>query len=346
MSKTNVDMDELFSESGSIYELLSEIDDSLDKTMVTVFPDTSYTFRMIGPILKAKRVFIGSNKLSLMGMVEKEFRKIIEGDKVALDLVVEKITRAKKEHLKKEAEIKKPFVMNITNNSDIGFMGRFWVGIAPLNLGDYDSAIETLNKLFYKGGNWQRCIASNIFIKNSPHGKNFLRTYCLTPTIIGEIVKNTIPMIGSPISVGLTNPKISGIDAHDLTISKQSVNPPVQPVPSQIAFARNNQHNVVICPKTRLNMKEISYILQNGLYDIRKVMEAINKKTIQKMGGYYYIVDDYKLPETLMEGFNKELSDIESDMHFEEVEEQICNIDQDAIEDAPKYDGAIDSLEV
>ena len=376
MEKFNIDE---LCEGNSIAELFEGISDGLDKKMVTVFPNTSYNFRMIGPILKVKRVFIESQKMNCLGVYQKEFRSIIENDKSTLELVIERLN---KNGAKLNIDKKNP----MASLADRGIRRNIaeFASNSTITSNDYIKAIEVLNKLFYKGENWQKCITSNIFIKSSPHGKNYIGTYCFTYGILNEIMKSTMSSLRTPvaISIGLNNLnghnqhskpiKLSGIDAHDLTISKNpnnannanNANNQAQNLNNldrmgelslgelrRIGVRNNysnqpNQHEVVIHPKTRLSIEEINYILRNGLYDIKKVIESINNKTIEKMSGYYYIVNDYKLPETLMDGFNKELSNIESDMHFEEVEDNICNIDQDAISDKEQCNGAIDSLEV
>jgi hypothetical protein len=299
---------------------------------LNIFDNNAYTVRFLGPILKAKRLFVDAKTHLIEFVTPNELKEIIEGNRSVFEKVTNRIDSSK------------PFVnaVNIDNpNRFREIKNRSGVVFKQMQA----TPIEILHSLFCKDSPvqiklWQDCFLTNVYIKNiSVSGRNDIVEDRIKILPIPKTTWSQLAMAIRNIK-GSANKKMGGVYAYDLTFSKQSV-------------ANKNQFATTTVSLSDaqlfLTRQEIGYVLNNGLIDIKKAIKEYNRTNALKMAKgkalMFYDFEDYKLPEELMHGIYGEIEDFEFQEQMDSVEENLHNLPPEAIGDYQSL-GSVGSLEL
>jgi hypothetical protein len=300
---------------------------------LNIFDNNAYTVRFLGPILKAKRLFVDAKTHLMEFITPNELKEIIEENRTVFEKVTNRIDSSK------------PFVNAVSNidnpNRFREIKNRSGVVFKQVQA----TPIEILHSLFCKDSPvqvklWQDCFLTNVYIKNiTVSGRNDIVSDRIKILPIPKTTWSQLAMAIRNIK-GSGNKKMGGIYAYDLTFSKQSVASKNQFATTTVALSDTQLF---------LTRQEISYVLNNGLIDIKKAIKEYNRLNALKMAKgkalMFYDFEDYKLPEELMHGIYSEIEDFEFQEQMDCVEENLHNLPPEAIGDYQSL-GSVGSLEL
>ena len=317
---------------GDLWDELNK-DTNLSNTMLHIFPpDALYTLRLLGPFVKAKRIYTGGLSRVIHKM---DIKSILYGNKDAYDKalqIVDEYFGNQIENTRLERER-----VNLARGAAIlGMREEFVASIDPRratqNTTDGNPHLEArtqLSKIYGENKYWQECILVNALCQNRT---GLARDATPYPEIKIVALSNVIcDRIGSASSrSGAGNCKINGLFAHSIELRKTGQ-------------GLRSQYEASLLPETNLSQQSMSKIVSEGLYDIPTAVKEANKKRYPFL---YNLIPDYKMSTELMSCIIEEHKKFEEGKHIDLVEERINEIPPEAFEQANNMRSGIGRLEV
>jgi len=363
MNKKN-DLDFLsdFQASDSLWDAISHDTNinNLQNLILHFEPERKYTLRFLGPFINFDRAYIQLLKPIRKELGTQKTLSILNQDEAVINEAIE-IAKKKgfKEKGKKE-EVEEMIPFNGTNdrvnafdtlyrsldpnipNVPPTFSTRFepvrtraarnntplmvrWQDGPEVSQNTSDTNVDIitwLKKLKYKKI-WSKCNMVNALLKEE---------HSMTMTIvpITSLLRNDLCAVCSHSN---SNVKISGINAHDIICIKRGK-------------GLQSRFEVNISPKkpSFLSDEQINYVLKNGLFDIRSVVQEINNKNSHAF--FYKEISNYKMPKELLSCMLEDMKQAEENKHINAAEENYEDIPHEAFENHLDINNAIDGLEI
>jgi len=320
-------------------DLWTEIykEDSPNNFILSFIPDSTYTMRLLGPFISARRLYIPHSNVSASFVNSKQIEDIRNGNEKLYDEIMNKI----KESLHQMKPPKRTgkdigkLIDEIDSESDfVDFrcpepvppsMNRRGQAYDNISLQEYEQLIGFL-KALKRGSGWQKHILVNALIRSS----NVSLPLSSKMVIIVPLIKRLCQSIFN--AVGSSNIKINGLYAHDLTVRKSGRGLQTR---YDVQLSRTPSH---------LPIEDVNQIFATGLLDIPSVIRDYAKN---KFGGYMYKMNsDYKMSEEFFAYLEEEFPVKDEAVHFQRVEENINNLPEEAFENRINVNDAIGSLDI
>jgi len=330
-------------------------EDNPSKIFLNLYNGQQFDVRLLGPFVKARKIFIDTEKYYDY-FSKDEVTKILNGDEATYNSVITKIVsmmpKSTGTYGNAKVKIDQSWQNHITKNP-----------LNPANLEEQKELLRTeadsLIRKIWVEKSWQKCILSNVLVRNNTQTTGAkLRLFSISNSNISEILTQI-----SAARKNINNANISGLFAHDIQFSK--IMPPLTPTRhahTELIPETNNRYVVFrsdpmpISPKsyvqtavrlskdqTLLKKDEIEFVFSMGLWNIMKVVEDSN--AILKKGYYFKIISDYKMDQSLFEDMKVQYNHDE-EQHFEQVEEDINDIPEEAFENRIDTNNPIESLDI
>ena len=265
-------------------------------------------FRLIGPLLYGKKIFL-SPHFKLKNLVSpKELIEIGKSNKDIFKIVEARVLNSAPDHARKKLHVEtiKDIKLQTKQGSDI------------------KESINFLKNLFNKR-QWQPVVFSNaiVFGEINKFQASNPTVVCLSSSMCKQLIEALVGVSQDiPMAV---NKKVSGLLAHDIHISR------VKTAKGHLGYDIQVSNQEEELPKAW-----VSFILNNGLLDIHKLAKKENKKTINKLSGFVYSMSkDYKMDDVLMANVYKQVQEMEATEYIEAVEDNFNELPTEA------YDGSI-----
>ena len=279
---------------------------------------TSYKMRLLGPFVYGSRIFLSPHLKLKKIMSSVEMNKILQSDDEAFQAV-----RTKVFNMVPDEARKKLHVESINDIKLHSAKGKAYVEIITL-----------VNSLMYKT-QWQPVVFSNAIILDSNAKFRYENPsiICLNKGLCNKVLEDVLKK--SKDQKVVVNTNISGLLAHDITISRQGT-------------GIDSKYVVKVSDDSfELNKSVISGVLKKGLWDIRGIAKSTNKKSItENRSGYLYRVSkDYSMGASLMGEIYNQAQLIDDNDYIEDVEESISELPTEAFEGST-VGNTIGSLEI
>jgi len=279
---------------------------------------TGYKLRLLGPFVHGNRVFLAPNFKFYEFMNASELTQILQGHEPTAEAVVQRILNKTPDSIRKK--------LHVSGTQDI--KGHSAAGKKVVE------TVSVINNMCKKVG-WQPVVFSNAVVldTNATFPTSSPSIICLSKNLCYQILGGIVALSKDREDAALK--RLSGLHAHDIMIARQG-----QGLNSKytVRISKNPEH---------LPSPMISFILKEGLWDIKKVVQASNKKIITgKMSGFLHRVSkEYKMSSELMTEIFEQAQKIDDASYMDTVEEQISDLPQDAFE---RYasENSIGSLEL
>lgn len=305
-------------------ELNREI--KLSSSIMHLFPpNTVYRLRLLGPFMKAKRIYTGG----LRNIIDQlDIKSIFNGNQDAYDRAVKIVNGYFNKVDDEQVEINDAY-----NRRNSQRNSRTWASrmarqapqpvLTKANTNPHQEAMSQLDKIFGKNRYWQNCLMVNA-ICEQPSTRSFPTIQVVAlPTSICNNIGNAANLIG-------TNCKINGLLAHSIEVSKSG-------------HGLNSQFSVNILPESNLTNELIRKIISEGLYDIPTLIKVANRRRYPFI---YRLEPNYRMSTEFMPTILEECKKFEENKHLDKTEERIHEIPYEAFEQANNMRDGIGSLEV
>jgi len=279
---------------------------------------TVYQLRLVGPFVSGSRIFLPPNLALGSFMSSKELTGILKRDTKICAEVVKRVLNKTPDNVRKKLHIESLADINIQHPS-----------------GKVIAEIVRLISALYEKKRWQPIVFSNAIVLNSntdfqPPNPAIL---CLSKVLCYQILEDLVSKSSSKEEA--SNKKLSGLHAHDITISRQGV-------------GISAKYTAKISDKEcDLPSPWVSYLLKEGLWDIRKIAKSANKRVIgERFSGFLYrLSNNYKMSKELMAEVFEQAQKVDDIEYVDEVDDNINELPPDAFENYAN-ENTIGSLEL
>jgi len=334
-------------------------EDNPSRIFLNLYNGQQFDVRLLGPFVKARKIFIDTKKYYDY-FSKDEVIKIFNGDEATYNSVITKIVSMMPKSMGAYGNAK---VKTDQSFGDLNYVSTS--SLKPSNPVNYEgqnellrSEADSLIRKIWVEKSWQKCILSNVLVRNNTQTTGAkLRLFSISNSNISEIVSQI-----SAARKNIDNVNISGLFAHDIQFSKIMPTISTRHAHTELIPETNNPYVVFrsdpmpISPKpyvktavrlskdqTLLKKDEIEFVFSMGLWNIMKVVEDSN--AILKKGYYFKIISDYKMDQSLFEDMKVQYNHDE-EQHFEQVEEDINDIPEEAFENRIDTNNPIESLDI
>lgn len=307
--------------------------DSLNKNPILYFmPNQSYKFRLIGPFIRAERIYVGRDNFNgVMGNCRETIDKInsiLDGNSSLYEDETRKISDDRLAKAKKAKEAKNSTVVPDLNPVSIrrqprvlagAIRGGGFMNLDALSTNTYagPEVSDLLYRIFTKIG-WQKCVMVNALLK---------------PQNMVQIIPFISSLCDGIFQTAPRETKINGLFAHDIEIRKEG-------------FGLNTQFHVDLSDKASgLSKKEVEGIMSDGLIDIEEVLKE-HLRMKEGSSYIYRIISSYKMSKELNGEFIKSVKKVDAKNHIDQVEDEINELPLEAFENQISLDNPIASLEL
>jgi len=267
---------------------------------------TTFKLRLLGSFIFGSRIFLPPNLKLYDKMSSDELSKMLRGDNEVFETVHQRALNRTPDEARNKLHVES--IADIKRSSLEG-----------------KKIIETTNilKNLHSKFGWQPVFFSNVLIldTNASFSTSNPAILCLSKNLCYQIIGAIAS--SSKSANDAANKKISGLIAHDLTISRNG-------------NGINAKYTVEVSAKeSSLPKSMISFILKDSLWDIKEVIRASNKNIIhgKNMSGFLYqIQKGYRMSSELMAEIFNQARNIDEFDYMDSVEEQINELPQEAFE--------------
>jgi len=320
-----------------------------NKKFLYIRPNTTVQFRMIGPMINCRRVYV-NNSINVPWnkfMSIKDLKALCQGKEEAFAACTEKLA------------------------------GSEEIGGFSINSVQKAELAKTIIKIFDKD-KWQKCVLSNVFVKQSSDLEDKIYVYPFVQKTYLQLVIHALKKKGV-VASEIAQRKISGLYAYDIAIrncgkfpieqtnleeSLSSTLPVATVAPmdfsysSSLSLSSNAPHIVASKPKPifadkyecrlsdkpyHIDIDDVRMILNIGLNDMRTMCINNNKAFLRRavlhgtLNGFLYeALPSDKLTEDsykeIIEQEELSISTEQKNSHMEIVDEQINELSVEAFE--------------
>ena len=309
-----------------MWDDLNEEVNSFHNIILNFSPNQTYTIRLVGPFIKAKR-FYAPSKFFPNYIGSEEIRSILGGnEKVYSEVCAKMIEENQKKHK-----------TNSVTENKIGIGWSPKKRTSKVDLGE-------LARLF-DSKRWQNCVLVNAIVKNTsfltgnikivPFSKVMAHSMHLKET--GRAFRDNRSIDLTEVDNNIGKLKINGLYAHDIEILRRGT-------------AQDTHYKIIISDEpSYLPKNSIDKIYRDGLYDIPSILNELNNCSINKRYGYFYKkVTDYRMPSEMQDMLMEDIKIIKEEEVFnesiEELDNQIGDMPSEAFENRPSMNNSINSL--
>ena len=284
-------------------------------------PGMEYNFRLLGPFVSVKRLYIPcSNNLTSIDLL-----KIFNGNEEYYNNVINELSeriKSKQGTQSKSNKEDNPTSMPHAdrNTSWSWIRAAQTAALQPTRDSDTND-LSTIMKLYNKKS-WGNGIMVNAMLDPCD-----IKVLCLGPTMI------------KPMQECRVNGNISGLFAHNIRLRKNG-------------SGMTSNYTIRFSDEPLLLDKDkIEFTYNNGLVDIKKLIRDLNSLNLQQNTSHLptYIYDkasDYKMSEELSNVIFKDFARQEESKHFERVDENISEIPKDSFEGWQEVNNAMVGIEL
>jgi hypothetical protein len=308
--------------SGDLWDALYK-EMHAERLMFHFPPDSTYTFRLIGPFLKSQRVYSPYSVLWKY-MNKAEFDAIIDQDEKIVRNVIGRM--GLKRYLNKYG--KRLSFPEPDSLEELILKMEEVIRNTPSNKDSLAKAVAFIYSAF-TGKRMQPCLLVNglLMDDSNPH----LHILPLNRSLCDQLTEACLK-ISRKLKLPPSKIKLSGVYAHNLRIKRKG-------------SGIKTKYAIAISPEvTFLSDEQIEYIASNGLLDIHAFIAELNRR--KKHFYYYTLAKNYRMPETFMNEVLYEAGQKAEEDHFEAIDVSINELPQEAFENINKVNNSIGDLEL
>lgn len=292
--------------------------DKSSQVILSFRKDTVYKMRLLGSFVSGSRIFLDPKHKFNEIMRPSELVQIIKGDSLLRSEIEKRILNSTPDVARRK--------LHVESINDIN-----------INHPQGQTILDKMNIIYnlYNKKNWQSVIFSNVTVidTNSSFPIANPAIICLSKNLayqlLGEIVSK------SKNRDEALKKTISGLNAHDVLISRKG-------------SGLNSKYTITISNKpTSLPAPLVSFIIKEGLWDIKKITNISNKKVINgNLTGFIYRINErYRASSDLMAEIFNQAQNIDDAEYMDLVEENLAELPPEALELDDK-ENTIESLEL
>ena len=348
---------EIISEQQTAGNLWEEVNREFEFPVFNQPSNSTYRIRLLGPFIKAKRVYLPSelsyNDIPDLKITRKDVVAILNGNYEVYSGIMDEIKGSVIELCKMEAQSRNEDTDPIRMDEDL-LKGVQQVSRKNLDnrkrwkvTSEYsDKQPDTFKEMrllleygkllgvLHNKEKWLDCILTNalIEIENSDEivagPSRQIAILQLSKSMVDLIISHC-RSIANMHDVDASDIKLSGLYAHDISLTKQGNG-------SDAKYIVQLESQPTHLPKDKTD-----FIFSEELYDISSVISAVNRNNDMRTGFLYSIEKKYKMPEEMYDTFQKDFQNGEKDIHHNEAYGDMSNLPKDAIDSSFDKDNPI-----